>query len=162
MTFCQRLAEREGLASSNTPAYRLPTDAEWEYACRAGTTTPFWFGEANKEMSQYVWCDHDVPHPVGTLKSNPFGLYDMHGNVWEICQDYFWDDDFSRYASQMVESPKGPDKGTGHVARGGSFATSGVLCRSTSRTEFNRPSPFFGFRPALSVEAVQTLIKAKQ
>jgi len=162
LTFCQKLAHREGLASSSTSAYRLPNDAEWEFACRAGTTSPFWFGDPNKQMSQYLRCDHDSPQPVGRPKPNPFGLYDMHGNVWEICQDYFADDDFARYGSQTAESPTGPETGTGHVARGGSFATSGVLCRSASRTVFNRPSPFFGFRPALSVEAVQSLIKAKQ
>jgi serine/threonine protein kinase len=161
-TFCHNLAQREGLAGS-TSAYRLPTDAEWEYACRAGTTTPFWFGYNGQDqyMSQYLRCDNDKPQPVGRHKPNPFGLHDMHGNVWEICQDYFADDDFTHYASQTADSPVVLDKGIDHVARGGSFAMSSLFCRSASRTPFSRPSPYIGFRPVLSVEAVQSLIKAK-
>jgi serine/threonine protein kinase len=164
ISFCQKLGQRENLNTDSTAAYRLPTDAEWEYACRAGTATPFWFGYPGQDsyMSQYLRCDNDSPQRVGRHKPNPFGLHDMHGNVWEICQDYFADDDFSHYASQTAESPTGPETGMEHVARGGSFSVFGVLCRSSSRTSFNRPSPYFGFRPALSVEAVQTLIKAKQ
>ncbi|MBW8884049.1 MAG: formylglycine-generating enzyme family protein [Planctomycetia bacterium] len=157
--FCRRLSDREspqvtggGNASNH---YRLPTDAEWEYACRAGTVGPFWFGGPVEDMSALIRCDESTPLPVGRLKSNPFGLYDMHGNVWEICQDYFEDGHFAHFSSGVAESPTGPPTGTNHVARGGSFSVPGILCRSSSRSILFRPGPFMGFRPALAVEAVQ-------
>src|SRR6476620_3215520 len=95
------------------------------------------------------------------LKANPFGLYDIHGNVWELCQDYFVDGEFSRFGANTVESPTGPESGTDHVARGGTFAVSSVLCRSACRSPDTRPSRFIGFRPALAVEAVQAALKGK-
>ena len=119
---------------------RLPTEAEWEYACRAGTSTPFSFGDTiNPEQANYAGC---YPYGNGeegiyrqktvavkTLPANPWGLYEMHGNVWEWCQD--WYSDFTWGVDTM--DPKGADDGTGRVLRGGSWSTGAVVLRSAYR-----------------------------
>jgi serine/threonine protein kinase len=157
--FCRRLSERESPAlagdSGSPNRYRLPTDAEWENACRAGTTAPFWFGGPSQDMSALVRCAETTPLPVGRLKANPYGLFDMYGNVWELCHDYFVDDEFAHFSSGMAESPTGPASGMSHVARGGSFDAPGIHCRSASRMPAPRPAPFIGFRPVLEVGAVR-------
>ena len=83
--FCRKLSEKEGVE------YRLPTEAEWEYACRAGTSTAYSFGNDESQLGKYAWYrDNSIStHPVGELKPNTWGLYDMHGNVWEWCQDLY-------------------------------------------------------------------------
>src|SRR5205807_10338042 len=94
LEFLRQLSERDG------HAYRLPTEAEWEYACRAGTTTPFFFGETISTDQANYDCSRPTgrgkaarafakPTPVGSFAPNAWGLYDMHGNVWERCQDYY-------------------------------------------------------------------------
>ncbi len=116
--------------------FRLPTEAEWEYACRAGTTTAFHFG--NELHAKYVNLNADGYHdksfirrktlPVGSFVPNAWGLYDMHGNVWEWCQDWLGD-----YPLETVTDPKGPDFGSRRIQRGGGWDTLECYMRSASR-----------------------------
>ena len=110
--------------------YRLPTEAEWEYAARAGTTTQYSFEDA--AIDQYAWHSGNSGggiRPVGTRKKNPFGLHDMHGNVWEWVQDWY-----APYDYQAAADSGGPPKGDGRVLRGGSFADVPVNLRSAVRS----------------------------
>lgn len=107
--------------------FRLPTEAEWEYACRAGTTTRWSFGDDETQLGEYAWYDDNAfnageqyAHAVGTKKPNPWDLYDMHGNVWEWVQDWWGD-----YPSNAQVDPTGPISGSIRVARGGSFGGNG-------------------------------------
>ena len=133
MEYCAWLSKKTG------KHYRLPTEAEWEWACRAGTTTAYHFGNDSTKLGEHEWFDknaNDMPHPVGKKKPNPWGLYDMHGNVAEWCIDTYKKD---YYASM----PK--DKATlmplhlptaaryGDVVRGGSWLDGPELCRSAVR-----------------------------
>ena len=109
--------------------YRLPT--EWEYSCRAGTTTEYSFGDSESELGDYAWYDENsggTTHPVGGKKPNPWGLYDMHGNVFERCQD--WHDD---YPSGSVTDPTGAASGFDRVVRGGCYFGHSVFCCSACR-----------------------------
>ncbi len=110
--------------------YRLPTEAEWEYACCAGSQGPFSFGDDVTQLERYDWysvCSGRVSHPVGQKLPNPFGLYDMHANVHEWCQDWFAPDYYARTEST---DPLGPDSGKNRVTRGGCFYAD----RRTSRS----------------------------
>jgi formylglycine-generating enzyme required for sulfatase activity len=102
---------------------RLPTEAEWEYACRAGSQKNYCFGDAESELKQYAWYVKNSggkTQPVGQKKPNQWGLYDVHGNVWEWCQDWF----ASGYYKQSPKvDPGGPDKGASRVLRGGSWGS---------------------------------------
>ena len=136
-------------------AYRLPTEAEWEYACRAGTTTAFHFGNTIRwgmaNFNSYYEYDATigetyVTYPpgavlgttaVGSYAPNAFGLYDMHGNVWEWCQDWY-----GPYSSGAVSDPTGPTSGPGRVVRGGGWFCFGSGCRSAVR--FYYDESFFG------------------
>jgi formylglycine-generating enzyme required for sulfatase activity len=122
--------------------YRLPTEAEWEYACRAGTTTAFHFGnslssrEANFDGTRPPRGAADGPHldrtaAVGSYKPNAWGLYDMHGNVAEWCSDWLAD-----YPGGPLKDPRGPDKGKTKVVRSGAWGDPGSLCRTARRTGF--------------------------
>jgi len=135
---------------------RLPTEAEWEYACRAGTTTPFNTGEklgteqANYyglypyNTYDYTGLVRDHPTPVGSFEPNNWGLYDMHGNVTEWCSDWYAYD----YPEKVQKDPAGPSKGYSRVARGGSWCTDAMDCRSASRYARNAGSHTYdsGFR----------------
>ncbi|MBF0186774.1 MAG: formylglycine-generating enzyme family protein [Magnetococcales bacterium] len=126
--FIRKLNKSEG-----GKRYRLPTEAEWEYACRAGSTTTYSFGDSPRKIGEYAWFDDnsdDETHPVGQKKPNAWGLYDMHGNVWEWVADWY---DKSFYASSPREDPEGPEDGNSRVARGGGFDHSEQYLRSAER-----------------------------
>ena len=117
------------LNEKTSGGYRLPTESEWEYSCRAGTTTAYSFGNRiTNHAANYTNSGISKPIKVGSYKPNAFGLYDMHGNVSEWCED--WDGDYPKGA---VIDPKGPAKGECRVCRGGSFASNGSFARSSSR-----------------------------
>jgi len=138
-------------------ACRLPTEAEWEYACRAGTTTEYSFGADEKKLDEYGWFtgnSNGQTQPVGAKKPNPWGLYDMHGNVYEWCEDWF-DSDY--YGKSDEEDPRGPRKGSYRVDRGGSWYNSPQNCRSAYRYYYT-PSLrnyYLGFRVARSFDSKQ-------
>jgi len=132
--FCKKLTALEQ-KSGKLPAnqtYRLPTEAEWEYACRAGTTTAYSFGddEFHIELVSYAWYNElsdDTLHEVATLKPNPWGLFDMHGNVVEWCEDWYTE------SLSGGNDPKGPSAGSSRVIRGGSWRRGASVCRSAYR-----------------------------
>jgi len=149
---CQKLTQREG-AAGRLPAgwvYRLPTEAEREYACRAGRATRYSFGDdaAGTGLVQYAWYDgllSGETHVVGTKLPNPWGLYDMHGNVWELCQDAL------TYVGGSVTNPVGT--GSGKMTRGGSWHSSATRCRSATRNPYpdlNAREAWVGFRIVLA------------
>jgi len=130
VAFCQKLSELPAEKKAGY-VYRLPTEAEWEYACRAGTTTKYSFGDSDSELGDYAWYDRisdKRTHPVGQKKPNAWGLYDMHGNVWEWCLDWH-----GGYPSGAVTDPTGPSSGSLRVLRGGSWLHSSVSCLSANR-----------------------------
>ncbi len=142
------------LNSATGLSFRLPSEAEWEYACRAGTITRFYWGDDPDQtvIDDYAWWMgnspgilEEYPHLVGQLLPNAWGLYDMSGNVEEWCQDWYGD-----YPSVPVTDPEGPTTGSFHVQRGGTSSSSGPYCRSSSRgaTEPYDASEGFGFRLA--------------
>jgi formylglycine-generating enzyme required for sulfatase activity len=136
--------------------YRLPTEAEWEYACRAGSKTAFCFGDEASRLGEYAWYKGnagDQTHPVGKKKRNAWGLYDMHGNVWEWCQDWFGD-----YPSASVTDPGGPPSGSACVMRGGSWFYRAEYCRSAERGSNppNLRNNRIGFRLVLYSQVIRS------
>ncbi|MEO2029662.1 MAG: formylglycine-generating enzyme family protein [Fuerstiella sp.] len=128
--FCRKLSELPAEKSAGY-VYRLPTEAEWEYACRAGTTTAYSFGDSKSELGEYAWYrknSGDTTHPVGGKPPNAWGLYDMHGNVLEWCQDWY-----EYYPSGSVTDPTGAASGPYRVYRGGSWISRSGYCRSADR-----------------------------
>lgn len=122
--FIRRLNQKEG-----TDRYRLPTEAEWEYACRAGTTGPY-AGDLDS-MGWYGRNSGKTTHPVGQKRPNAWGLYDMHGNVWEWVHDWYGKD---YYVNSPSTDPKGPSGGSSRVIRGGSWRDVARHCRSAIRS----------------------------
>ena len=123
--------------------YRLPTEAEWEYACRAGTTAEY-AGEL-KEMGWFKENTENRPHPVGLKKPNAFGLFDMHGNIWEWCSDWYGS---NYYEKSPTIDPPGPGTGSFRINRGGSWMSVAIQCRSAFRG-MNAPGTqldYLGFR----------------
>ena len=114
-------------------AVRLPTEAEWEYACRAGTSTTYYSGDTEKDLDRVAWYSansNGTTHAVGQKEPNAFGLYDMHGNVWQWCQDWYAED---YYGKSAAENPQGPTQGTYRSKRGGSWGFNAMGCRATLR-----------------------------
>ncbi len=147
--FCRRLS---GLPEEQAVGrrYRLPTEAEWEYACRAGSTTRYCFGDSEATLREYAWFWENAgktTHPVGEKKRNAWGLYDMYGNVWEWCQYWYG---AAYYASSPLDDPEGPTGGSRRVARGGSWEDAARFCRSAFRHYYSpgRRDKFLGFRVA--------------
>jgi len=142
IAYCRWKSEREG------QTYRLPTEAEWEYACRAGSTGKYCFGDDEALFTEYAWYANNsegVTHDVGTKKPNAWGLYDMHGNVWEWCSDH--------YADTYMDTPRDgtmckTDSKKGRVLRGGSWKGIIENCRSSSRINLGSEGRnyFVGFR----------------
>ncbi|WMW23028.1 formylglycine-generating enzyme family protein [Methanolobus mangrovi] len=128
--FIKKLSEKEG-----TGKYRLPSEAEWEYACRAGTATRYSFGDNDSELDEYCYCGNlDIgSHPVGQKKPNPWGLYDMHGNLWEWMQDMYHDSYEDAPADGSPREDADVSSKIMRVLRGGSWQTSAAGCRSASR-----------------------------
>ena len=141
VAYCKKLSVKEG------KTYRLPTEAQWEYACRAGTKTTWSFGNDEKALGNHAWYEKNAynageqyAHQVGLKKPNAFGLYDMHGNVWEWCQDY--------YKQSPEKDPTGPASGSFRVLRGGSWGNLTHYTRSADRVrvDADRRDVFYGFR----------------
>lgn len=146
--YCEKLSVLEG------KEYRLPTEAEWEYACRGGNSTSYTFGVDSAQLRNYGWFKENADdigeqyaHEVGGKQSNPFGLYDMHGNVWEWCSDWL-----GPYSASAAVDPQGPSTGSGRVLRGGSWRSAAGSCRAANRGTGGPTSRHTdrGFRLALS------------
>jgi len=166
LEFCRRLGDREGLH------YRLPSEAEWEYACRAGSNTDYFFGNSPYALESYCWYGANSgrrpapfgeiglwilngwegrSHPIGRKKPNPWGLRDIYGNVWEWCSDWFGQDHYER---SPVRDPRGPRMGEQRVVRGGSWSSGPAACSSWARGSASPfvPSAGIGFRVVLEAE----------
>jgi formylglycine-generating enzyme required for sulfatase activity len=152
--FCNWLSRREGRRACYEPdgnddskfvtgadGYRLPTEAEWEFACRAGTITQYSFGDDAANLDDYAWFNRTAEvggqfgaRPAAAKRPNAFGLYDMHGNAWELCGDFHAAD---AYATSVLEDPTGPPTGTRRVARGGGWHYFDIHCRSAYRNNYS-------------------------
>jgi formylglycine-generating enzyme required for sulfatase activity len=151
MEFCKKLSERPDERTAGR-MYRLPTEAEWEYACRAGSKTPysFGFGDDKTNLSNFAWFTSNSggeTHAVGQKRPNAWGLHDMHGNVWEWCSDWY-----GAYAAGTVTDPTGPAGGSSRVVRGGGWINAAGNCRSADRhgSDPSDRNDYLGFRLALS------------
>jgi sulfatase modifying factor 1 len=155
---CQEFIKK--LRKKDKKPYRLPSEAEWEYSCRAGTATPFSFGQTiSTDQANYngnfkygegkVGVSRTKTTPVGSFPANAFGLFDMHGNVYEWCQDGYGD-----YPQNDVSDPHGPNQVKGRVMRGGCFYDVPQSCRSAYRTSGDPEATFrsFGVRLCFFME----------
>ncbi len=173
--YCSKLSQQEQLkpfyfraGETVTPldgtGYRLPTEAEWEFACRAGTTSKYWIGDTDDDLLRAGWYGTNSggrTHAVGELNANPFGLFDVHGNVYEWVQDTYDPAYYGQFAEKIAVDPAGPiSQGTDWVLRGGNWHFGALACRAAIR--HRRPGDHdynLGFRLALTVDAVKQLQK---
>ncbi|MBP7051789.1 MAG: formylglycine-generating enzyme family protein [Phycisphaerae bacterium] len=145
--FCNARSKLEGLepcynletweCNFDASGYRLPTEAEWECACRAGAKTAFFFGDSAAQLADYAWFDKNSgghPQPVGQKKANAWGLYDICGNLWQWCNDFYGVD---YYGQSPQQDPRGPTEGDTRVVRGGAWKFSGDNCRCGYRYNEN-------------------------
>lgn len=155
LEFCRKLTERERQAGHMPDGweYTLPTEAQWERACRAGTDTRFSFGNDDLKIGEHAWfldnaldAGERYAHRVGQKRPNPWGLFDMHGNVWEWCRDWCGD------TLPGGSDPEDTEEGMYRVARGGCWGCTAGLCRSADRSRFapTMQYGYIGFRVALS------------
>jgi len=151
--FCKKLSAKTGKTVS------LPTEAQWEYACRAGSKTRFGYGNSDADLGDYAWCttnSYSKTHPVGEKKANAWGLYDMHGNVWEWCSDWYQDS----YRNLPTSDSTGPSTGELRIMRGDGWINPHPLpqfCRSALRS-WSAPdfrNCVIGFRVAVDLPAGQ-------
>ena len=145
--YCNARSRAEGLQPAYDPktwqcdfeadGYRLPTEAEWEYAARAGTGGDRYFGDDPSKLSRHAWFKENStrgPQPVGQREPNPWGLYDVYGNVWEWCHDFYAED---YYRQSPERDPRGPQTGENRVVRGGCWDSRPDMCRSAYRNYEN-------------------------
>ena len=164
MEFCDRLSAMPAEKAARR-VYRLPTEAEWEYACRAGTTTRWYSGNDEAGLADVAWFDKNsggMTHPVGEKKPNAWGLYDMHGNVWQWCADACSKD---YAAGSDPRDPAGPPAGIRRILRGGAWAFKATVCRSGSRagSASNLRNGSYGFRVVcMMAEAPQSVRETEE
>jgi serine/threonine protein kinase len=170
--FCAKLSRQEQLkpfyshvgetvTMLDGTGYRLPTEAEWEFACRAGTTTKYWIGNKDEDLLQAGWFftnSDSRTHAVGGLKANPFGLHDMHSNIWEWVQDRWGANYYAQFQGTSALDPTGPSSsGSERVIRGGCCNDGAARCRASDRGAYDPTERFnfIGFRVALVAGAVK-------
>jgi formylglycine-generating enzyme required for sulfatase activity/Tol biopolymer transport system component len=163
--FMVSLARREGRPPTSI-SYQLPTEAEWEFACRAGTTTTYWTGDNEADLRTTAWFDKNSgqrTHAVGELKANPFGLFDIHGNVWEWVREAWELTHYEQFREQPAIDPTfAPQANSQCLIRGGNWLNTAPFGRSSGRLFLNVNPPYrlyhLGFRASLSVEAVKAAL----
>ena len=146
LQFLRQLNEKVGMGK-----WQFPTEAQWEYACRAGSTTIYCFGNDESELGDYGWYDKNSggrPHPVGEKKPNAWGLYDMNGSIWQWCRDWY---DPGYYAHSPMDDPAGPATGTERVSHGGCWFSPARSARSANhgRIEADHHGSHLGFRASM-------------
>ena len=174
--FCAKLSQQEKLkpfyfragetiTSLDGIGYRLPSEAEWECACRAGTTTKYWIGNKDEDLVRAGWFGENAgrrTHAVGELRANPYGLCDIHGNAWEMMQDWWGPTYYDQFREQPATDPIGPlSVATMRGFRGGNWHYDVTHCRSSARSDLHPTLQSFdvGFRVSLTVDAVRQALK---
>jgi formylglycine-generating enzyme required for sulfatase activity len=160
--FCTKLSEKTG------KTYRLPSEAEWEYACRAGSKTKYYFGDSDSQLGQYAWYSsnsNDQTHPIGEKQPNAWGLYDMHGNVCEWCADH-WHEDYQNATNWHENYQGAPNDGTvwlssneysDRLLRGGSCINFAPYCRAAYRSRYQPEYGFLNFGVRVACSSAWTL-----
>ena len=164
--YCNQLSQLEGIRpfytisegkprvlDRNGPGYRLPTEAEWEYACRAGSRLRYSSGDDEKALSRHAWFGDSIdhgPHPVGEKSANPWGIFDMHGNVCEWCWDWYSRDS---YTAPTLADQYNPKEGVRRIRRGGGFSDEASDLRAAARASLPPEirSRLVGFRVARNI-----------